>query len=393
MFRYSKPQPMRMRVYRPPPPDISDGSSLSEEEDEYDQGGGDDEEKKENSATQSLVFKIHPTKHLVKKAKPNDDEDDKNNANNTDNALVVLTKNPTWPNYCELVDQANAEWPNKKKAFRREHWRLSHYFPTPPELKGAKKKLSEVEDWDHDESETEDDEYHWRLKYEPESEAYRQKKRKQRRVTASVLCKWGWTLRGYYGHLKRRIAKERALFHHAMTSTQPEVISTGYSWPYRHSKPPQSKVVPHFRQPPLPTELEGVYYCSPCDRFVPCYERHEPSTEHPHHAMCWCLSCTARYDRMMWSLREVLTWLAKSPFLKKFAEGVEFEDQIVDEPVEESDTSDGNDGDEGGGDKKVDCANDNSNNNNDDGNNNNDDGSNNNDKNDNNNDNQCTGAQ
>lgn len=307
--------------------------------DRYGDGNGDDDISSEDSDISSLCFKIHHTKHLVKRSKidhqnnkNDEDDDDDDNENDHDASQTPISLQNPMSSYRFFVKAADAEWSEKRQQdFLKEKWSLDQYFPIPDKIKrseGGFCRIDNIADWDGDGIWGE----HNLMKL------------------GNIVERWGYTMKDYYDHLIDDLGEQRVLFQQIMTSKDPAVIKAGYQWPY-YPRPPDvekddvtNKVVAACRDSSDDDEplIESEYYCAPCDRFIPYSQRHEISDKHPHHAMCWCFSCTARYDRMVKQLAFVMASIARCDVLRRFMmSSFRFED-----PYDEDNYNDDEDQDE-----------------------------------------------
>lgn len=223
-----------------------------------------------------------------KKAKPN--------ASSTATALVSLQ--PTGEEYCAIVAEANKTRPpsSSSSSANNSTWHIKQYFPIP----GADNMGP-----DYDELATfvfEDDENDFEITGVDGL------------TIAEDLKEWGRVLRTYYNDLSIYIANYRKLFRAAMTcKTHADVAGGDFNWPYQPTET-HNKIVQALRKW---DELEGEYYCSYCDRFVPHHQHHEVTENHPHHALCWCKHCTFNYNRMRDAMRKALKDLSQCPLMRE----------------------------------------------------------------------------
>ena len=207
----------------------------------------------------------------------------------------MFLSNPASP-YHLVVKQADDTWVEKKRTLLKEKWGIEQYFPfptTPLEF-----ELEQVLEMSYYEFEATCSEG-WEM---------------GAHEFVNCVEKWAALLRNYYDELTQTVAHHRDSFRAVMTSKNPKIIARGYIWPYKAQHIPKQIFEKHGKEVRelRPREMwEPEYYCSYCDHFVPHSQRHQVTEKHPHHAMCWCKSCTFHYDRMCNVLRTVLTDLSR----------------------------------------------------------------------------------
>lgn len=149
----------------------------------------------------------------------------------------------------------------------------------------------------------------------------------------TALSGWLRVVLRFYRWMNKWL-EQRTIFAKAMQSTPPQEYTYPYKSKYATPRAGHEKAVGCLREM---VGEDNEVYCAYCDVFTK-HVPHDVGPNHPHHAFCYCTSCTSNFNRLYRWMSKTLREVGSYPLLAR-AVGFERELGEVSE-VSESEESD-----------------------------------------------------